>query len=156
MTLYPQRPVLGLVVAPFAAAAVLWLLALALYGLGGSFGSHRLGEALAAATLVGAVGLLYFGIVPTLLLGVPLYLLLRNRLRPSARRAMMFGGLLSGLPYSLFFLAPFLLYWGRIGNAQEALLHSVLPFLAVAIALGAFGGWVFWRIAYSGPRLAAP
>jgi hypothetical protein len=108
-------------VAPLAATLLFWLY---LHVLG-----HLRGVPInsAQASAYALVAFVYFGLLPALLFGIPAYLLFRRRIMPLPYLAMATGGIVAAIPYALFFLVPFAVYWRTATNPIGALIHSALP-----------------------------
>ena len=117
---------------------------------------------------------LFFAYPPALLLGVPAYLLLRRRVRPSAVAVAIVGGLVAALPWLALGLLRLVSSnpdpaW--VGNCQTVLdgertwcgyleiLKGTAQVTALGFGLGLIGGLTFWFCVYwrsSGPAGAAP
>lgn len=91
------------------------------------------------ALKIAVFGLLVFALPATVLLGLPLYLVLRRRVRLTVITAASAGAVVGAAPALLMNLA--LLSQGLARNAAEVL---ALPLLATAP--GALGGLVFWAV----------
>ena len=75
------------------------------------------------------------------IIGLPLYFVLRSRFAPRPQLAIITGGLLASVPYSAFFLAPMAFF--NVTNHGEILL-MLLPTILLAFPVGGVGGWLFW------------
>ena len=107
--------------------------------------------------------ILMFGAYPpTLLVGVPVYVFLRRRVRPTAFNCALAGLFVAGLPTLVLALIPSpagSYSYGQnmqafIVNGQRTALGwlSELEHFGVMCALGAVTGLVFWLVAVAGTR----
>ena len=135
------RVLLGFLLAPLVPAIVFSLLAS--------------GDLSAVSTAV-----IYGGYPPAIVLGVPAYLLLRNRLSPRVWLAMLAGGIIAALPWVALALLPPAASYAEVGPCVSVIdgkrtwceLVESAKFAAIVFALGALGGVVFWLCAaWRGP-----
>ena len=96
------------------------------------------------------IAAVYFGYPATLVLGVPAYLLLRRRVRPTLPTVVLVGGLVAATPWLVLMLLN--------ENAAQATWRGFLEhlkFLFFVFGLGAVGGLTFWiAVVCKEPRLA--
>ena len=107
------------------------------------------------------VVLVFGGYLPTLVVGLPAFAVLRRRLRPTLLNCTVVGASVAGLPWLLFSLLP-AANSASIDGVATVTNHHVTLFglwvglkLALGIGLfGALGGASFWLIAAwrTGPR----
>jgi hypothetical protein len=92
-----------------------------------------LGSGIVSGLGFAAIGSFY-AVVPAVLLGVPAYWLLRDRIAPTAWASMAAGAVVASLPWAV------------------AALFSHVFFMVVILGapLGAIGGFTFWFIALRG------
>lgn len=96
---------------------------------------------------------------PSLLFGLPAYLLLRNRLRPTPLNCAIVGAIIASLPCVLIglLLSPdYATYDGQVTNRDGHLTLAGLVHLTTVAGpialLGSFTGVVFWAVAAAGMR----
>lgn len=142
-----ERPSSGRVALAFtAAAAVPILLGMCGFGLVELFSGRGPAAALAFAGLAGVFGVLLG--LPTRLLAVPLYLILRNSVRLTAAIAMACWALI-GSGSGILLALP--------ANGQTSrLTMDDLYLVALFAGLGLVGGLTFWRVHEGGRRRATP
>jgi len=137
----PGRVALAFAIAPLAGTAGLAAIAAMIsYFTGLSWRETAMGVA-----AVTQVGFFVFALPPTLLLGIPAYLLLRNAVQPRLAWDMLAGALLPTIPYAL--LLPWALHGMSVWEAAF--------WFAIAAVLGGASGWVFWLVAGWRPREVA-
>ena len=128
----------------------------------GLFCSALLGSALIAAyvaiatvSLVMGVAAFVFGLmvaVPSaFVIGIPVFLFLRSRLRVRAVYSMLAGGLIAALPYPGYMASAGISY----GVPIEDLL-AMIPFVVLLFAVGAACGLLFWWIVTRPRRSPSP
>jgi hypothetical protein len=92
----------------------------------------------------------------TLIFGVPIYFLLRKRVRPSAVNCMLAGGVAAALPWVVLFILPLPAQSGAIDGGHVTILdgHRTIAgwlYAGQAVAaiggLGLLAGFVFWVVA---------
>ena len=141
------RLVLGFLLAPLVPAAA-W--AFALSGLSFDWTS-----------IMGAAAFLYFVAVPAYataaLIGVPVYLLLRRRLRPRLATVAALGGLIALAPWLVLYLVsgPLPVDYARIGSCITVVdgvrtwcgYLEYVKLFGFLFLLGALGGLTFWLAA---------
>lgn len=138
------RLVLGFAAAPLAGAVLLGALIAASGLVRGQ--PEALGAGLGIAYIAAAIA-----VPATLIVGAPLYLVLRTRLRFTALRCALIG---AGVAVCGILGYVLIIYWPRLLQGAATFAMFTLGFSALAAPLGALGGWVFWRVALSGA--AAP
>jgi hypothetical protein len=80
--------------------------------------------------------------LPTLLVGLPLYLLLRGRIRLTPLSSAVGGVAVALVGVGVLFIGPALIIQGfPLGP-----LHALVPLLIATSALGGIAGWVFWMV----------
>lgn len=133
----PHRMVWAFAAAPAAGALVIALIMAAMTG------------SLTAGLGMAAFGLLLVGYPAALVLGLPAWLFLRRRVRPTPLRCAAAGAAIAGLPLLVIMGVTML----AEGASTRDLGNLLLP-LGAALA-GAVGGVVFWVAAAWSPRRAA-
>ncbi|MFZ5718929.1 MAG: hypothetical protein ACOY5Y_05605 [Pseudomonadota bacterium] len=100
------------------------------------------------------------GYPAALVLGVPVFLLLRGRLAPRLIYAVVAGGLVAAAPWTISLLPDEAAHYASV-DGRATVVRGVrtawgwivsLQFLAMTFALGALGGAAFWWIAAWKPR----
>lgn len=128
----------------FVAAPTASVLLVALILLLGALGYRTRPEELWLRFAIAGVYGLYAAYIPTLLLGVPAYLLLRRRVRLTARSGAITGALVAALPVGAVLLAAATVH--SAAQPGHGFAWGVTTLFAAA-GLGGFGGWVFWLVA---------
>jgi hypothetical protein len=108
-----------------------------------------LSEAVGTGLAYGLFALVYFAALPTLVIGVPLFLWLQDRIKATATPAILVGAVLGAAPYGLMMLLPLVL-GDRVANIDSALPGIVRSVVAAGL-FGGFGGWTFWFVAAWNP-----
>jgi hypothetical protein len=146
----PWRLAAGFLLAPLVPAA-LWSLL--------SLGQQPISGILNFAITVALIG----GFPAALVLGVPVYLLLRRRLRPKLPVVVFFGGLIAAMPWLAIMGVMKNPTSAAIGTCQTVLDGQTtwcgylvgLKFLSLIFGFGAVGGLTFWiAVVWKDPRLA--
>jgi hypothetical protein len=102
-----------------------------------------------------SAALIFGGYPPAIVLGVPAYLLLRNRLSPHFWLAMLAGGIIAALPWVALALLPPAASYAEVGQCVSVIdgkhtwcgFWESAKFASIVFALGALGGLVFWLCA---------
>jgi hypothetical protein len=119
------------------------LFALILFGSGGTPADFRIGFLMS----------LIFAELQTLVLGLPAIIVLRNRVKPRLRSALIFGGMIASLPWLVLGLLPGA-EQASLGGAETVIdgqltwfgFWQVLKFAGLLFLLGVVGGAIFWLI----------
>jgi hypothetical protein len=92
-----------------------------------------------------------FGLGSTLILGVPLYLLLRKHVRPSFWKIVLIGGILGAAPILALSGTHILglLFRSRTSIIADYGINSIDD-IVVSFVMGLIGGVVFWLCTISG------
>jgi hypothetical protein len=99
--------------------------------------------------------LLVGGYPPTLIFGVPAFLVLRRKLQPTFLTCSLVGALVAS-PWAIMFLLAAARdpnFWDSI--ERNGLLEATTE-ITIVPALGLLGGAVFWLVAAAGPSRAKP
>ncbi len=146
----PWRLAAGFLLAPLVPAA-LWSLL--------SSGQQPISWVLNFALAVALIG----GFPAALVLGVPVYLLLRRRLRPKVPVVVLVGGLIAATPWLAMMAVMKNPTSAAIGTCQTVLDGQTtwcgylvgLKFLSLIFGFGAVGGLTFWiAVVWNDPRMA--